>query len=120
MESITEEDWFSTEQYVGEKVTVSSTVLRTLSAQAFVLAGEDYGDDSLLVLSKNEMSNLEPGMEIKVTGVVRVFNYDEYVEPYGLYGAGPLYEPFESEEFLVAKKIDKSIEGPTSTTRSSG
>lgn len=116
VEDVSEDDWFDTNDYIGEKVTVSSTVLSTLSSHAFVLAGEEYGDDSLLVLTKSDISDLVPGMAVQVTGTVRTFTYSEYVDPYGLDAVDPaLFEPYEEEEFLAAKKIDKTIDTATPT-----
>lgn len=63
-----------------------------------------------------DITGIEPGSAIKVTGVVTVFKYDEYVESYSLQDEAPLYEPFQKEEFRIAKKIDTSINGTTPTS----
>ncbi len=48
-----------------------------------------------------------------MTGTVREFNYDQYVTEYGLAQDETLYEPYDNEQFLVAKNVDRMGAGKT-------
>ncbi|MEV4703170.1 hypothetical protein [Actinoplanes sp. NPDC049316] len=81
-------------------VTVTAEVSKVITDRSFVLTGEEYGDDSLLVLSAPGIE-AERGEEVTVTGVVGKFAYGAYFNDYDL-GSADSYEDFDAEEFLVA------------------
>lgn len=81
--TLAENDWFDTEDYLGRTVTVSATVATVLGPQAFLLAGEDDGDDTFLVLSRDTPRELSAGEDIQVTGTVRRFHYDTLADRMG-------------------------------------
>jgi hypothetical protein len=109
VEDITEEEaYFADDQFLGETVTVSAEVTQVLSPTSFELAGEDRGDESLLVTSAAEVQDLREGEVVQVTGEVSKFVYVDDADEYGLADAG-LYEPYESEEFLAASNVDKTV-----------
>ncbi|WP_199430532.1 hypothetical protein [Qaidamihabitans albus] len=114
VEDITEDDYFADDQYVGEEVTVSANVTEVIDPQSFVLAGEDYGDDSLLVLSGKDARKVQEGDVVKVTGTVREFDYENYRADYAL-GAADLYTPYDTEEFLVADSVTRNTASTTAT-----
>ncbi|PXY22661.1 hypothetical protein [Prauserella muralis] len=121
VEDIAENDYFGDEQYVGQTVTVSANVTNVLNQRSFVLSGEDYGDDSLLVVARKARKNVQEGDVVQVTGKVRQFRYDQYNQDFAL-GEADLYSPYDSEEFLVANRInpDPGTTGTTGTGNSGG
>ncbi|UQU62609.1 hypothetical protein COUCH_26720 [Couchioplanes caeruleus] len=92
--------YFGNDDYIGRTVTVTATVSKVITERSFVLTGNEYGDDSILVLSAPGIE-AEPGKQVTVTGVVRKFTYGAYFDDYDLGGADS-YEDFDAEEFLVA------------------
>ncbi|WP_368680555.1 hypothetical protein R1X32_10135 (plasmid) [Rhodococcus opacus] len=52
VEDVTEEDYFGTDEFVGESVTLSAEVTDVLGQRSFELAG-GRGDESLLVLTEH-------------------------------------------------------------------
>lgn len=109
VQDVTTEDFFSTDKLVGERVTVSARVTERLPGQAFVLAGGEYGDASLLVLTSKDTPEIRVGQVIRVTGVIREFGFADYSDKYALTEPSP-YEGFGGETFLVADKIDRTIQ----------
>lgn len=109
VEDVTEDDnYFGTDEHLGETVTVSAEVTDVISPTSFELAGDDWGDESLLVTSATEVQNLNEGDVVQVTGEVGQFIYGDYSEEYGLADVG-MYEPYEEEEFLAATSVDTSV-----------
>lgn len=92
--------YFSNDDYIGRTVTVTAEVTQVITDRSFVLTGDEYGDDSLLVLSAAGI-DAERGKDVTVTGVVGKFAYDAYAAEYDLGGADS-YAGFDAEEFLVA------------------
>jgi hypothetical protein len=92
--------FFSNDAYIGRTVTVTAEVTKVITDRSFVLTGDEYGDDSILVLSAPDI-DAERGKEVTVTGVVRKFTYGAYFDDYDLGGADS-YEDFDAEEFLEA------------------
>lgn len=109
VQDVTTEDFFSTDKLVGERVTVSARVTKRLPGQAFVLAGGEYGDASLLVLTTKDAPRIRVGEVLRVTGVIREFAFADYSDKYALTEPSP-YEGFGGETFLVADRIDRTIE----------
>lgn len=102
--------YFSNDAYIGRTVTVTARVSKVITDRSFVLTGEEYGDDSLLVLSAPGIE-AERGEEVTVTGVVRTFTYGAYFNDYDLGGADS-YEDFDAEEFLVATGGPAGVSSP--------
>ncbi|MUL42627.1 hypothetical protein FZ103_15850 [Streptomonospora sp. PA3] len=98
---------------VGDKVTVSAEVEDVLSNESFRLEGaEDWIDgDPLLVISA-ERSDVEEGDVVRVTGIVRDFDYTTYSEDYELGDEGA-YDDFENRHFIVADKIRQNASPET-------
>lgn len=59
VEGVTEDDYFGTDRLVGQEVTVSAEVTEVFGGKAFEPGGENYGDDSLLVLSGKDAQDVE-------------------------------------------------------------
>jgi hypothetical protein len=76
-------------------------VTKVIPPGSFVLAGREYGDDSLLVVSAPKM-DVQVAQQVDVTGVVRQFDYDVYVDDYDLGTDAGLYTEFDQEEVLIA------------------
>ncbi|SFQ73073.1 hypothetical protein SAMN05421810_11537 [Amycolatopsis arida] len=104
VEDVTEDDYFGTNEYVGETVTVSAAVTDVINPRAYVLGGQAYGDESLLVLYAEGNQDVREGTTVRATGTVRQFRHADYVEPYGLVDEGRV-AGFADEEFLVADRI---------------
>lgn len=111
VEDVTEEDYFGSDDFVGETVTLSAEVTDVLSPRSFELAGDDWGDDSLLVLTQQQ-ADVQEGDVIQVTGTVEEgFTYDDNVDPYALGDAG-IYGAYDEENFLASATVDKTVETP--------
>lgn len=118
VEDVTENDrYFDDDEYVGDEVTVSAEVTEVFGPTSFELAGDDWGDDSLLVVSAEDAPDLTEGQVVQVTGTVREFVYADYEADYGL-GDIDIYEPYASEKFLEASSVAASV--PTETDDSDG
>lgn len=121
VEDVVEEDtpaYFADNQYVGKKVTLSAEIGEVIGPTSFTLEAENFGDDSLLVVSAKN-TTLSEDETVKVTGVVRTFEYADYVDEYDLENDAALYEPFVGEEFLVAKSIDVTPDTSSKTNSTS-
>lgn len=116
VQDITEEDQYFADgdEFVGETVTVSAEVSEVLGSKSFVVNGDDWGDDSLLVLSAEEATSLQEDDVVRVTGTVREFTYDTYANDYGLVDPG-LYEVYGTEKFIEASAVDQTTTGATTT-----
>lgn len=116
VEDITEEDqYFADDQYVGEEVTVSAEVEEVLSPQSFRLDGGDWGDESLLVVSAQQAKDLQEDDVVQVTGTVREFTFDDFNNEYGLDDPG-IYDEYDQEEFLVASKVEVTVDSTPAAT----
>ena len=109
VEEITDNDYFSkADQFVGDTVTVSAAVTDVLTPQSFQLAGDEWGDESLLVTSA-EQANVQEGTVVRVTGqVAEPFVYGKYANDYGL-GDAALYDPYDGEKFLIAENVTTDV-----------
>ena len=96
------EDYFSNPSYLGKTVTVTGDVTRVITPASFVLTGEEYDDDSILVLSAQHL-DVREGEQVTVTGEVQRFEYTAYEGGYGL-DDDDGYIEFAGEEFLVAAR----------------
>jgi hypothetical protein len=95
------DDYFGDASYIGKRVTVQGTVTKVIPPASFVLAGREYGDDALLVVSAPKM-DVQVAQQVDVTGVVRQFDYETYADDYDLGTDAGLYIEFEQEEVLIA------------------
>lgn len=119
VEDITEDDqYFASDEFAGQTVTISAEVEDVLSPKSFVLNGDDWGDDSVLVLSAQEAQDLQEDDIVQVTGTVKSFTYDDYAGDYGLAEPG-LYEAYGDEEFIEATKVDQTVDSATPTSAAS-
>lgn len=116
VEDITEDQYFTDDQFVGEEVTVSAEVEEVLNEQSFVLDGGDWGDESLLVVSADKAQSLQEDDVVQVTGTVREFVYDDYADEYGLVADPGVYDDYDEEEFLEATAVDTTPESPAQTS----
>jgi hypothetical protein len=107
VEDITD-DYFDNDEYVGQTVTVSAEVTDVIGPQSFELAGDDWGDESLLVTSANN-TDVQEGNVVAVTGeVAEAFLYDTYAADYALGDPG-LYTSYNEEKFLIADNVNKNV-----------
>lgn len=105
--------YFANADHVGKKVTITAPVENDLTDESVILDAGPYGDDSLLVLFKGNQPEFAEGQTMTVTGTVRQFSYDDYVEQYGL-GEAALFDAYANEEFLEAESMSTSSPAPTS------
>ncbi|MDY7088525.1 MAG: hypothetical protein SYR96_25905 [Actinomycetota bacterium] len=103
--------YFGNDDYIGRTVTLTATVTKVITDRSFVLTGNEYGDDSILVLSAPGI-DAESGKQVTVTGVVSTFSYEHYLDDYGL-GSADAYQEFDAEEFLVATGGPSSDASPS-------
>ncbi len=97
--------YFADDAFVGETVTVRAEVRDVMTPNSFTINGEDWGDESVLVLSEQDLTDVEEGEFVSVTGVVRDFAFEEYADNYGLLDEG-LYDPYGDEEVIEASEVD--------------
>lgn len=93
------EEAFGDAHYIGQTVTVTGKVTRIITPTSFVLTGEEYDDDSILVLSAGEYDP-ELYAPLTVTGEVQRFEYPNY-RGYELDDEDS-YVEFNGREFIVA------------------
>jgi hypothetical protein len=65
--------YFTDDRFIGQQVTLSATVTSIVSPTSFVLNGREWGDDSVLVVSADDMGNLREDSVVQVTGTVKQF-----------------------------------------------
>lgn len=111
VEDVTEEQFFANDQFVGETVTVSAEIDEVLTPTSFQLDAQEWGDDSLLVVSANKKADLAEGDVVKVKGTVREFQFNQFENEFGLTDRGR-YEPFDNEQFLVASNMNQNAQQP--------
>jgi hypothetical protein len=116
VEDIIEDDqYFADDQFVGEQVTVSAEVEEVLTPQSFRLDGGDWGDESLLVVSAEQATDVQEDDVVQVTGTVRQFAYDDYANEYGLTDPG-VYDPYVEEEFIEASTVEMTSASDSAPT----
>jgi hypothetical protein len=97
VEEIQEPQYFYEGEYLGQEVTVSAAVTAVIDPRSFELAGEDYGADSLLVMTSAPAA-VQEGQVVRVTGTVGQFHRlseDDYAP-----GTYDRYEKYETEAYL--------------------
>ncbi|MEX5302306.1 hypothetical protein [Kocuria sabuli] len=86
--------------YVGQRVTISGQVSRTLSPEAFAIAGPA---DPMLVVEEQEIPAVDEGQTVELTGTMREnFSVTEVEEQLGVELDDDLYTDFEGENYLMA------------------
>ncbi len=101
-------------EFVGDLVSISGEATEVLSRASFEVDGRDWGDETVLVLTGQQGTDVHEGDVVDVTGVLRVFVYERYANEYGLPGP-TCYEPYEGEKFVEATEFDRATS--TSPTR---
>ncbi|MHA6783713.1 hypothetical protein ACVGOW_22380 [Pseudonocardia saturnea] len=104
VEDIQEPQNFYEGEYLGQQVTVSAEVTDVLDAGSFELAGQEYGEDSLLVQTAAPTEVL-PGQVVRVVGTVgqyHRFAEDEGVPPVQY----DMYEEYETEAYLYGATVE--------------
>lgn len=67
-----QEFYDQSDAYVGQEVTLSAEVTKTVSPEAFVIAGtENTAVDPLLIIEAQEIPELDEGEVVRVTGTVQ-------------------------------------------------
>jgi hypothetical protein len=97
VQEVQEPENFYEGDYLGQEVTVSATVTDVISPQSFVLAGADYGEDSLLVQTPTPVT-VAKGQMVQVTGTVGQFH--RLAESDYAPGTYDRYEQYETEAYL--------------------
>lgn len=106
VDDVRDSELFATDKVLNETVTIDAEVSAVLTTTSFELHAPDLGDESLLVVSAIEHKDITEDDAVTVTGIVREFVYDEFDTDYKL-AEKTLYEPYDSEQFLVAEDIAK-------------
>ncbi|MEV6842730.1 hypothetical protein [Actinoplanes sp. NPDC051411] len=100
------DDYFHNPGYIGKVVTVTGRVTRVITPTSFVLTGQEFDDDSILVLSSRQP--VPEGSMVTVTGEVQRFRYTTFSGDYHLPGVDR-YRSFNGEEFLIAHAIQDVV-----------
>ncbi|MGQ1838883.1 hypothetical protein ACT4S2_10535 [Kocuria turfanensis] len=86
--------------YVGQQVTISGEVSRTLSPETFAIAGPA---DPMLIVEEREIPTVDDGQLVELTGTMRAnFSVSEVEEQLGVDLDDELYTDFEGENYLMA------------------
>lgn len=95
---------------VGEQVALTAEVQQVLTPTSFRIGGDDVaGEEELLLISKN-VGDRQPGDVVQVMGIVRLFDYEEYVEEYQL-GPADSYRGDDGDLIVVARTVDTNVPG---------
>lgn len=104
VEDIQEPQNFYEGEYLGQQVTVSAEVTDVLDAGSFELAGQEYGEDSLLVQTAAPTEVL-PGQVVRVVGTVG--QYHRFAENEGVPPVQyDMYEEYETEAYLYGATVE--------------
>jgi hypothetical protein len=97
---------------VGETVRVSATVNEVITPAAFTIAGtDDTTVEPLLVVTATPVPELEEGLTVAVTGIVREsFVLTTVEEDLGLDLEDEAFVTWESERYLEATEIEVLVE----------
>jgi hypothetical protein len=109
VQDVTEnENIFHDEEYIGQTVTVTAKVTGVIGAKSFAIGGQEYGEDSLLVLTEKGTADVHKGEVAHVTGKVERFTFDDYVDLYGLDDERD-FEAYHDKQILIAESIRLSV-----------
>lgn len=104
-------------ELVGQTVTVSGEVTRTVDANGFVISGaegeglETLGPEigeGILVVSAND-PGVSEGDVVQVVGTVQQFVVSDFEEDLGTELDDDLYADFEDQVALMARSIDTTV-----------
>ncbi|SFA74613.1 hypothetical protein SAMN05216266_101190 [Amycolatopsis marina] len=101
------ENIFHDEEYIGQQVTVTATVTDVIGPNSFAIGGQEYGEDSLLVLTEQGTVDVHKGEVAHVTGTVERFTFADYADLYGL-DDERAYEAYHDKQILIAEDIHLS------------
>lgn len=88
------------ENYVGQQVTISGEVTRTLSPETFAIAGPA---NPMLIVEEQEIPAVDDGESVEITGVMQEnFSVVETEEQLGIELDESLYADFEGENYVLA------------------
>ena len=90
----------------GERITLRVEVAKVLSPDSFLAPPKDTAGEPLLVLA--ESHGAEVGQELQVSGIARVFSYDEQAREHEL-AAESAYAEYDNELVLVADLDDEDL-----------
>ncbi|MFB9386657.1 hypothetical protein ACFFTK_26195 [Pseudonocardia petroleophila] len=105
IEEIQEPQNFYEGEYLGQRVTVSAEVTDVLDPSSFELAGQEYGEDSLLVQTAAP-TEVRQGEVVRVVGTVG--QYHRFAESEGVPPVQyDMYEEYETEAYLYDATIEE-------------
>lgn len=90
----------------GERITLRVEVAQVLSADSFIAPAKDTAGAPLLVLAQGH--GAEVGDELQVSGIARVFSYEEQAREHRLADESA-YAEYDSEIVLVADLDDENL-----------
>lgn len=109
VDEVQENQYFYEGEYLGQVVTVSGAVTETISDRTFEIDGEDYGEDSLLVITAEPVAVAE-GDVLRITGTVGQYHrVMESEEP--IYNQSERYEKYETEAVLHDASVQPLPQG---------
>jgi hypothetical protein len=86
--------------YLGQQVTISGEVSRSLAPVAFAIAGPA---DPMLIVAEQEIPAVNEGEFVEITGTMRgSFSVTEVEGRLGVDPEDELYSEFEGEDYVVA------------------
>jgi hypothetical protein len=88
---------------VGARLTVTASVVRLITARAFVVGDVDLPPEGLLVLG-DRPSGLRPDDLVMVGGTVQMFAFDRVESRYRLADPAP-FAPYADRKVLVADTV---------------
>lgn len=90
----------------GERITLRVEVAQVLSPDSFIAPPKDTAGGPLLVLAEGHGADV--GDELQVSGIARVFSYDEQAREHDL-AAESAYAEYDNEIVLVADLDDDDL-----------
>lgn len=99
---IAEQQYFHEGDYLGRQVTVGAQVTDVLGPRSFELAARAYGDDSLLVQTRDPVA-VRQGQRVEVVGTVGQYHVymPDQVPPVN----HDNYEKYETEAYLYGSTV---------------
>jgi hypothetical protein len=98
VDEVQEDQYFYEGEYLGQVVTVSGAVTEVISDRTFEIDGEDYGEDSLLVITAEPVT-VAVGDVLRITGTVGQYHRVMESET-PIYNESERYEKYETEAVL--------------------
>jgi hypothetical protein len=88
---------------VGDRLVITASVDRVLSAGSFVVRDVDLPAEGLLVLAAHAPDGLAPAVLLQLDGTVALFRYRDI--PRALLGEASLYRVYEGKKVLIADRV---------------